>query len=242
MSETNVLPRFVVFQHTVAHHQELLRKKLGELRRIPPLAPFAPEGEVGTWHGVDIACYAGPFRETSLVPILEQSTVEYVFSLGLVGSLSRDLRPGALVTPVASIRGDGLTDYWADAKLPAVANAKALFAVNEAARRWESEIANGIFYTTSTMYREMDFLKKWAELGVIGVQMEMAQHFLLAHLHGKKVAGVYVVSDLPLEGDQIWRTGVPLDRELLSAYECSVNVLLGAIQLLSGSESGCEAA
>lgn len=236
MSKTDVLPRYVVFQHTVSQHQEVLRKKLGELHRVPPLAPFSAEGEIGTWHGLDIACYSGSIRETSLIPILEQRTVEYVFSLGLVGSLSKNLRAGHLVTPVASVRGDGLTDYWADARLPAVANVQALFAVHEAAQHLGIEIACGIFYTTATMYREMDFLRQWADLGVIGVQMEMAQHFILAHLHGKKAAGVYVVGDVPLEGDQIWRTGVSQTSELLNAYEHSVNILLNAIQLLSGLE------
>jgi hypothetical protein len=233
MDKAAVLPRFAVFQHTVPEHQEILRKQWEALRGLAPLAPFAPAGEIGTWRGLEVACYSGSFKETHLVPVLEQSAVEYVFSLGLVGSLSDRLRPGQLVAPTASVRGDGLTDYWADSALPAVADAGALFAVHEAAQHLGFEMASGIFYTTPTMYREMDFLKKWAELGVIGVQMEMAQHFILAHLHRKKAVGLYVVSDQPLAGDQIWRTGLSPRPELLEGYERSVQVLLHTIQSLA---------
>ena len=232
MSNPIALPRFVIFLHTVAEHQQALRRRLSEQRKIPSLAPFAPEGEAAIWQDIEIALYAGSFRETTLVPILEQSAVEYIFSLGLVGSLSDDLRPGDLCIPIASVRGDGLTGYWADAGLPALANPAALLAVHHAAERSGIKIASGIFYTTPTMYREMDFLSKWVEQGVIGVEMEIAQHFVLAHLYRKKAAGIYVVSDCPLKGDQIWHTGVSLTPELATAYERSVDVLLGAIQFL----------
>lgn len=191
---------------------------------------------MGTWQGIQIACYSGPVSETTLVPIMGQSAVEYVFSLGLAGSLSKDLHKGDLVSPTASVRGDGLTDYWADARLPAVAEASALLAVNESARRLGIRITNGVFYTTPTLYQETTFVKKWAELGVVGIQMEIAQHFLLSHLHGKKAAGLYVISDSPLEGDEIWRTGIPLDHVLLDAYEQVVDIVLGAIQLLSNPD------
>lgn len=236
MGKTGRLPRFAIFQHTVSQHREALHRRLSELRAISPLAPFSRQGEMGTWQGIPIACFAGGNEETGLVPILEQSTVEYVFVLGLAGSLSPVLGKGDLVSPIASVRGDGLTDYWADARLPAVADATALLAVNQSARRLGFRVANGVFYTTSTMYREMDFAGKWAELGVVGIQMELAQYFVLSYLHRKRAAGVYVISDLPLEGDRIWRTGFSADQGLLDAYERSVDVLLGAIQLLAGEE------
>ena len=198
------------------------------------MAPFAPEGEIGNWQGIEIALYSGWFRETALVPVLEQSAVEFIFSLGLVGSLSDDLQPGDLVMPIASVRGDGLTDHWAETRLRAVANVTALLALHQAAGRSGIKITSSIFHTTATMQKEIAFLPKWAKQGVIGVQMEIAQHFILAHLYRKKAAGVYVASDFPLKGDQIWRTGVYLTPELSTAYERWVDILLGAIQLLTG--------
>ena len=110
----------------------------------------------------------------------------------------------------------------------------ALFAVLQSADRLGIKITSGIFHTIAIMYKEIDFLPHWAEQGVIGVQMEIAQHFILAHLYRKKAAGVYVVSDTPLKGDQIWRTGVSQTPELSTAYERSVDILGGAIQLLAG--------
>jgi len=229
MAKTRIVPRYVVIQHTFAEHQEILLQRLADRQALEPLAPFCQDGEVGTWRGIRIACYSGPARETTLVPILEQEGVEYVFSLGLAGALSRTLRRGDLASPTASVRGDGLTDYWADPQMPAVADATALIAINESARRLGITLTNGVFYTTPTLHREPQILEKWAEFGLVGIQMELAQHLLLCHLHGKKAAGVYVISDLPLEGEHIWRTGIELDEVLSDAYARAVDVVLGAI-------------
>ncbi len=238
MEQQPVLPRYAVLQYTVSEHREALQKRLEDRRALPPLAPFGREGEAGTWQGIEIACYPGGRVETKLVPVVEQPDVEYVFALGLAGSMSADLRRGDLVSPIASVRGDGLTDYWADPKLPAVADAGALYAVMTSARHLGIPLATGTFYTTPTMYRELTFLEEWAQLGVIGAQKELAQHLLLSHLHGKRAAGMYVISDAPLQGDRIWRDGIHTDQALLDAYERSVDVLLGAIQLLANSETG----
>jgi len=67
-------------------------------------------------------------------------------------------------------------------------------------------------------------------------KLKSRNFFILAHLYRKKAAGIYVVSDSPLKGDQVWRTGVPQTPELSTAYERSVDFLLGAIQLLAGLE------
>ncbi len=84
-------------------------------------------------------------------------------------------------------------------------------------------------------YREPTFLGAWAELGVVAVEMEMAPHLLLSHLHGKKAAGLYVISDHPLRGDEIWRRGVLRDQALLGAYGQAVEIVLGAIVTLAES-------
>ena len=170
-----------------------------------------------------------------MVPVLEQSSVEYVLCLGLAGSLSAKLRRGDLVAPIASVRGDGVTDYWADPKMPAVGDVGALSALNESSHRLGIPMSNGILYTSATWYREPDFIEQWAELGVVGIQMELAQYYLLSHLYGKKVAGLYVISDTPLEGEEVWVTGFRRDQVILDAYERSIDILLGAIVSLSAS-------
>jgi purine-nucleoside phosphorylase len=114
-----------------------------------------------------------------------------------------------------------------------VADAAALAALMDSAHRLGVDLGGGVFCTTSTLYREGSFIEKWASLGVVGIEMEAAPHYLLSHLHGKRAAGLYAISDSPLQGDEIWRTGVALDGVLLAAYTRLVDVLLGAIQALS---------
>jgi uridine phosphorylase len=233
MNRVDILPRFVILQHTLQEHREALRNRLSERRTIPALTPLAWVGEIGTWQGIEIACFAGGEPERAIVPVLEQSSVEYVLCLGLAGSLSTALRRGDLVAPVASVRGDGVTDYWADVKMPAVADVGALSALNKSARQLGMSISNGILYSSATWYREPDFIEQWAELGVVGIQMELAQYYLLSYLYGKKAAGLYVISDTPLTGEEVWRTGFRRDQVILDTCERSIDILLGAIESLS---------
>jgi purine-nucleoside phosphorylase len=235
MKSTNNLPRFVILQHTLPDHREGLRQRMNEHRPLTALNPLSWPGEIGTYQGIEIALFAGGEPERVIVPILERPEVEYIFCLGLAGSLSAELHLGDIVAPTASVRGDGLTDYWADPKLPAVAHMAPLSALNQAAQQLDIPITNGIFYTSATWYKEPDFIEKWSELGVIGIQMELAQYYLLSHLYGKKTAALYIISDLPLEGEAVWQTGFRQDKTILAGCLRSVEILLDAIELLAGT-------
>ncbi len=237
MKKTDLFPRFVILQHTIPEHKEALRSKMSKQRPLPALNPLSWQGEIGTWQGVEIACFAGGEPERVIVPILEQSSVEYIFCLGLAGSLSSKLQLGNLVAPIASVRGDGLTDYWADPKMPAVANMESLSALNNSARQLKIPMENGVFYTSATWYKEPDFIEQWAKLGVVGIQMELAQYYLLPHLYGKKSAGLYVISDLPLEGEAVWHTGFRKNQAIIDGCEQSVDILLKAIEMLASKQS-----
>ena len=235
MKQPEPLPRFVILQHTLPAHREALRQKLSQRRELPALNPLAWSGEIGRWQGIDIACFAGGEPERVIVPILEQRQVEYIFCVGLAGSLSPELHLGELAAPIASVRGDGLTDYWADPKLPAVAHMAALSAINQAAQQAGIAFNNGLFYTSASWYKEPEFIEQWSKLGVVGIQMELAQYYLLGHLYGKKVAGLYVISDLPLTGEAVWQTGFRQDPLILEGCLRSVEVLLQAIASLASS-------
>ena len=50
-----------------------------------------------------------------------------------------------------------------------MANVIALLAVKQAASQSGNKITNGIFHTTARIHKEIDFLPRWAEQGVIGV-------------------------------------------------------------------------
>lgn len=236
MTEIERLPRFVILQHSLPEHRQLLQNKLSNRRPFPALTPLSWPGDIGTWQGVEIACFAGGEPERVILPVLQQKQVEFIFCLGLAGSLSADLQLGDLIAPSASVRGEGLTDYWADPKLPAVADMTALLALNTVAHQAGIPLANGLFFTSATWYKEPDFIADWAKLGVMGIQMELAQYYLLAHLHGKKAAGLYVISDLPLAGEAIWETGFRTDPEILAGCARSITVVLQAIKWLAGEK------
>ncbi len=257
MTSGETFPRFVVIQYVFSPLRTILLTKLSERRAIAPLVPGCQEGECGTWHGTAIACYSGPAMEKTLVSILEQNTVEYVFSLGVAGVLSKDLKRGDLASPVASVRGDGSTDFWADARLPAVADAHALVALRESAQGLGVPLATGIFYTTASLYVDGLFVKEWGGRGVVGIDRISAPLLLLSHLHRKKAAALYVLSDSPPQMRDYWLAsnpptafanpadiiqipidgcGIPLDDAFFKAYARAVDVVLGAIRMLGADK------
>lgn len=261
MTNADTLPRFVVIQYAFWNLREILLKKLSDRRSILPLAKDCQEGEIGTWQEIPIACYSGPALEPTLVSILEQKNVEYVFSLGVAGTLSKNLQRGDLVAPTAAVRGDGATDFWANPRMPAVADAHALVALSESALRLGIPLANGVLYTTTSLYVDAAFVREWAALGVIGIDRTCAQQFLLAHMHRKKAAALYVVGDSlrgggERLGEEILLGGIvpisfqraadikqvpidgavlPLDASFFACYERAVDIVLGAIKSLARS-------
>jgi hypothetical protein len=74
-----------------------------------------------------------------------------------------------------------------------------------------------------------------AHEGEIGVWhgIGIALYYPLSYLYGKKAAGLYVISDMPIEGEAVWRTGFRRDEAILAACERAVEILLTAIESLS---------
>lgn len=224
---------FPSFAIMLGQHQfPFLESKLKDLTPIESLSPFAPEGRRGFLGDIPIAIFRGlPGSEMNLVPVI-RSPAKFFFVLAVAGGLQPNIERGDILIPSASIRGEGLTQYYARADFPAVIDLDVGYALMKAANHLDVKTRTGLFYTTASMYKEPEYIRELQELGIIAIEMELAQFYLLAQLEGKKAGAIYVTSDNPIRGDKIWEEGVNRDITYSKNLDKAAEVICEAIKEL----------
>lgn len=202
-----------------------------ELKASPFLTPFE-KGFLGRIGKCQVLVFTGRIRHELLLVPLFKTRVKVVYAFGLAGALQQDLSIGDIVIPVAAVRGEGLTRYYAPAKLPAVGDLQVLSSLALAASDIGIDFRVGTFYTTSSWCTEPKYIEKWAKFGVIGIERELARHYLLASLHRKKAGGLYVISDSPIKGEKIW-VDENMPSECYESMDKCVDVLVESIRCLN---------
>ncbi len=131
--------------------------------------------------------------------------IDAVLLLGMCGGLRDDYAVGDYFVPVASIRGDGTSDFYFPPEVPALAN----FAIQRAVTRvLENEQRShhiGITYTTNKRFWEFNkaFREKLTETRPQAVEMECSTLFVSSYSHGLPLGALLLVSDLPLQAKGI---------------------------------------
>lgn len=121
--------------------------------------------------------------------------------LGMCGGLRRHYRIGDYLVPIASIRGDGTSDFYFPPEVPALANflvQKAVTAVLE-----EKGIIHHIGITHTTNKRMWEFNEQFRERlkanRAQAVEMECATLFVASYKYKLPLGALLLISDLPLE-------------------------------------------
>jgi purine-nucleoside phosphorylase/nicotinic acid mononucleotide adenylyltransferase len=206
--EFPVLESTVILSYLTPGLHRLLEHRLEDVVEIPPLIPHAEPGKSGFMGGRRISLFRGAGKETSILPAMKKEEVERVFAIGLCGALQTKLSLGDIVLPTCALRGEGVTAYWADPRLPALVDNDLLECLKGAASRTNCTPVVGPVYTTASLVQERGVLQKFAPLGILAVEMELAMHLTLAMLHGKPAAAIYIVSDNVALGENIVDSGI----------------------------------
>ncbi len=121
--------------------------------------------------------------------------------LGMCGGLRRHYRIGDYLVPVASIRGDGTSDFYFPPEVPSLAN----FLVQRAATAvLEDKSINyhiGITHTTNKRMWEFNeqFKDRLKANRAQAIEMECATLFLASYRHKLPLGALLLISDLPLD-------------------------------------------
>jgi AMP nucleosidase len=125
--------------------------------------------------------------------------------LGMCGGLRAHYKIGEYLVPVASIRGDGTSDFYFPPEVPALANFVVQKAVTEVLQTDQANYHIGITHTTNKRFWEFNqqFKERLKETRAQAIEMECATLFLASYQRKLPLGALLLISDLPLNADGI---------------------------------------
>jgi AMP nucleosidase len=120
--------------------------------------------------------------------------------LGMCGGLRTDYQIGEYFVPIASIRGDGTSDFYFPAEVPAMANFTVQKKVSELLEQEKAHFHLGIAHTTNKRFWEFnaEFRNRLKITRPQVVEMECATLFTASYSHRLPLGALLLISDLPL--------------------------------------------
>jgi AMP nucleosidase len=136
--------------------------------------------------------------------------------LGMCAGLRRRYKVGEYLVPVASIRGEGTSDFYFPPEVPALANFLMQKAVTEVVEQQKSIYHIGITYTTNMRFWEFneEFKSRLKATRAQALEMECATLFAASYKRKFTLGALLLISDLPLE-----RAGLKTKKSSEFVYE-----------------------
>lgn len=136
--------------------------------------------------------------------------------LGMCGGLRRRYQIGDYLVPVASIRGEGTSDFYFPAEVPALANFLMQKAVTEVLELQKAIYHIGITYTTNMRFWEFneEFKNRLKLTKAQAIEMECATLFAASYKRKFTLGALLLISDLPLSN-----SGVKTKKSAEGVYE-----------------------
>lgn len=125
--------------------------------------------------------------------------------LGMCGGLRRHYSIGEYLVPVASIRGEGTSDFYFPAEVPSLANFLVQKVVTNVLDEQQAPYHIGITHTTNKRFWEFDqdFRTRLKVTRPQAIEMECATLFMAGYSHKLPLGALLLISDLPLNQDGI---------------------------------------
>lgn len=125
--------------------------------------------------------------------------------LGMCGGLRRRYQVGDYLVPVASIRGEGTSDFYFPQEVPALANFLMQKAVTDVLEKQKSPYHIGITFTTNMRFWEFneEFKNRLKATKAQAIEMECATLFAASYKRKFTLGALLLISDLPLNNSGI---------------------------------------
>jgi len=152
-------------------------------------------------HGLSIINFGiGSSNTATILDLLIARNPKGVLFLGKCGGLKRSSEIGHFILPIAAIRGEGTSNDYFPPEVPAMPSFKLQKFVSDTVVSYKQEYRTGVIYTTNRRVWEWDedFKKYLKKLSVIGIDMETATLFIVAHANKIPRGALLLVSDLPM--------------------------------------------
>ena len=133
-----------------------------------------------------------------LLAVIEPKAVLF---LGLAGGVHPSLDVGDFVLPIASIRGEGVTQHFLPEQVPALPTFKVQKFVSQILVEHNLEYRTGTIHSTDYRFWEFDdrFKLNLLEQRVLAVEMETAALFVSCFVSKVNIGALLLISDCPLK-------------------------------------------
>ncbi len=180
---------------------------------------FAEIYQVPLMEGSMFACAHSPDHDVSIVDFGLGSTsaalivdlcsflpnIKAGLMLGMCGGLRRHYHIGDYFIPIASIRGEGTSDFYFPPEVPALSNFLIQKAATEVLEAEKAPHHIGITHTTNIRFWEFNsaFIEKLKENKAQALELECATLFAASYRRKLPLGALLLISDLPLTREGI---------------------------------------
>ncbi|WP_461452818.1 AMP nucleosidase [Mucilaginibacter sp.] len=154
-----------------------------------------------TANGITIVNFGmGSSVAATVMDLLTAISPKAVIFLGKCGSLKKRVNVGDLILPIAAIRGEGTSNDYMPAAVPALPAFAMQKAISTTIRDYSRDYWTGTCYTTNRRVWEHDkeFKKYLKELRAMAVDMETATIFVTGFANKIPTGALLLVSDQPM--------------------------------------------
>lgn len=125
--------------------------------------------------------------------------------LGMCGGLRRHYQVGDYFVPIASIRGEGTSDFYFPSEVPSLANFLVQKIMTNVLDEEKATYHVGITHTTNKRFWEFDkdFSGRLKSTRPQAIEMECATLFIAGYSHKLPLGALLLISDLPLNDEGI---------------------------------------
>ena len=193
--------------------------------------------QTATANGVTIINFGmGSAMAATIMDLLSAVKPKAVLFLGKCGGLKKTT-VGDFILPIAAIRGEGTSNDYLPAEIPALPSFRLQRAVSSMIKKHEKDYWTGTVYTTNRRVWEhdvefKDYLKK---IRAIGIDMETATVFVVGFVNGIPHGALLLVSDNPMTPEGVKTSK---DDKKNSANHTTDHITIGLEALLELKNSG----
>ena len=166
------------------------------------------QGYTGTYKGVPVSVMASGMGMPSIgiysYELFTQYDVESIIRVGSAGALQKDLKLGDVVAGMgACTNSNYAAQYGLGGTFAPIADFQLLSAAVESAKELGVRMDVGNLYSSDTFYDASNPSLKWADMGVLAIEMEAAALYCNAAYTKKRGLSLCSISDNILTGEDI---------------------------------------
>ena len=166
------------------------------------------QGYTGTYKGVPVSVMASGMGMPSIgiysYELFTQYDVDNIIRVGSAGAIQKELKLGSIVAGMgACTNSNYAAQYGLGGTFAPIADFALLSAAVQSAKELGLEMPVGNLYSSDTFYDASASSLKWAEMGVLAIEMEAAALYCNAAYTKKRGLSICSVSDNIVTGEEL---------------------------------------